>query len=162
MRCVLINDCLVRASLVVASSLLSLSPLEASAQTAEAYRFYTQNASGSYSDHWSTLNYNEGVNAHATYDGRSFKVLTSPIPGDNHPLYRCRNGGDHYARMSCGSSVNEGLYGYVSSVPLTGYIPLYSFFRQYGNFGQDIIETTDFNEVQIWGYYLETLGYVPQ
>lgn len=131
-----------------------------------AYRFYRRNGPGTVSDHFSTLDFNEGAwvgGLPGTYEGVYFKTHTSQIDGNMVPLYRCYGyWGDHFALTdpNCDGHTNEGLYGYISNIPRTGYTPLYLFARLNP---WDFIETTSWDEVANWnqaGYFI--LGYVPE
>ncbi len=171
------SQLVLRAGIGAIGLMLMFSSLQASAQTIEVYRFYSPNAPGTYSDHWSTASFDEGVawnNTYPTvYEGRSFKVLTSPIPGDYRPLYRCRAIMDHYASTANDCRypyfglyppTYEGIYGFISTIPMAGYTELYRFYRPNGRSQMDIIETTDYSEAHNsagGNYFLEIIGYVP-
>lgn len=127
------------------------------------YRFYYRTASGNVSDHFSIMNYDEGWYWQGEYENVLFRVLLSPIDSNMRALYKCYGSwGDHFADISasCGGHTNQGVYGYISTIPRAGYVPLYRFVRLNP---WDFIETTNWDEVVNWqqgGY--TTLGYVPQ
>jgi hypothetical protein len=121
------------------------------------YRFYRS----AVSDHFLTLDWSEGIAA-GSYDLIGFKVFISPIDADMHVLYRCwwSAQNDHFVSTDpgCEGRANEGAYGYVSTIPRAGYVPLYRFYH--GGISNHL-STTDYSEAA--GYGFESIqGYVPE
>lgn len=121
------------------------------------YRFYWHQQK----DHLLTLSYSEG-DAFAEYEGIGFRTFTAPIDGDMHELYRCWWGSvtNHFVSPdpNCEGLTYEGSYGYVSSIPRTGFVPLYRF---YHSGLKNHLSTTNYSEGAGWSYE-GVQGYVPQ
>jgi hypothetical protein len=117
------------------------------------YRFYR---GGSRPDRFFTLNYGEAIYGGYTQEGIGFVTYANPIDGSMYPLYRCNSGG-HFvsAHANCEGFSNEGVYGYVSSIPRSGFTALYRFQR-----GYEHLATKNFAEGAGWNYE-GVLGYVP-
>jgi hypothetical protein len=123
------------------------------------HRFYIP----SKTDHFLTLNWSEGVSAGGLGENVAFIVYTSPPDADYRLLYRCRvSSQDHFVSEdpNCEGTVNEGSYGYVSTIPRSGLVPIYRFYK---NSQTDHLTTKDYNEGVSWGAAYEGIqGYVPQ
>lgn len=118
------------------------------------HRFYRDG------DHFLTTSYSEGVYAGYRYEGVAFVAHKSPIDSSMQLLYRCYSGG-HFVSVNanCEGYRNEGSYGYVSTVPRSGFTALHRFYRR-GS--RDHLTTTNYDEgVNARFSYEGVLGYVP-
>lgn len=121
------------------------------------YRFYL---SGN-TDHFLTLSFCEV--GFSNYERVAFTVLISPPDANYRLIYRCRvSSADHFVSTDpgCEGRNFEGAYGYVSTIPRAGYVPIYRFYK---NSITDHLTTTDYQEGITNGYTDEGIqGYVPQ
>lgn len=123
------------------------------------YRFFIKNAK----DHFLTLSWSEGMASGGTYEGIAFKIFVNPIDANMHPIYRCywNSKSNHFVSLQtdCEGYTNEGLYGYVSTIPRSGFLAMY---RLWIPKSSDHINTTNLAEV-VSGIVNEGIkGYVPQ
>jgi hypothetical protein len=116
------------------------------------YQFYH---APPYQDRFYALDYNEGISNGFVSQGIGFVTHINPIDSDMYPLYRC-NTGRHFVSMyaDCEGYLNEGSYGYVSSIARSGYTPLYRFQK-----GYEHLATKNYAEGAGWNYE-GILGYV--
>jgi hypothetical protein len=132
-------------------------PQPADPNQQNVYRFFHSSSK----DHILTLSYCEGA-AFATYEGIGFKTLKTQLDADMRELYRCYASApsDHLVSTdpNCEGLTFEGSYGWVSTIPRTGYVPLY---RIYMPNWHNHLATT--NAAEGAGLVNEgILGYVPQ
>jgi len=109
------------------------------------FRFF-----GTWNDHFLTLSYSEAASVGSgayNFEGTAFKVWAAPLDGNMIPLYRCNDvrNTDHFVSKAsnCEGKTYEGVYGYVSSIPRTGYVPI---MRYYKSSTTDHLITTNPNE----------------
>lgn len=113
-------------------------------------------------DHFHTLSQTEG-NGWATYEGVGFKTYITPPDSDTRELYRCwwYSARDHLVSTdpACEGLTYEGSYGWVSTIPRAGHVPLYRF---YHNASSNHLATTNYAEGVAGWTYQGVLGYVPE
>lgn len=111
-------------------------------------------------DVFNVLDYYEAY-TWATYNGIAFTTFVSPIDGDMTELHRCWYpwATEHFVSNSsnCEGLTYEGSYGYVSTIPRTGFVQLN---RYWNSSKRDHITKTGSAPS---GYVFEgTQGYVPE
>ncbi len=115
-------------------------------------------------DHLLTKSYKEGDLNKYWIEGIAFRYHASQLDSGMHMLYRCRMPSatyGHFVSMeaNCEGQSYEGLIGYVSNQPRTGYQDIYRFFDATL---ADHLTTTNFQEGVDAGYAYEgILGYAP-
>jgi len=97
------------------------------------------------------------------FEQTAFGVYDTAIDEGMIPLYLCYQVAaiDHFVSLysDCEGQAYEGVLGYVSSTPRTGYVPIYRFYR---TSVADHLTTTDYSEGPPNGYTFEyILGYAP-
>lgn len=136
-------------------SLVAPPPLPPNQQN--VYRWFW----GANNDHFHSLSATEG-SGWATYEGVGFRTYISPPDGDMRELYRCWWYGarDHLVSTdaACEGLTFEGSYGWVSTIPRAGHVPLYRF---YHSGTSNHLATTNYSEGAAWTYQ-GILGYVPE
>jgi len=118
------------------------------AQWIPVYRFFAG------TNHFQTLDANEGINAGMRSEGISFSVLATPLPG-TVGLYRCIVLGtpDHFIStdVACEGQKTEGIYGYIfQTANANANQPIY---RCEGN--GDHLSTLNASECGAAGYHVE-------
>lgn len=113
--------------------------------------------------HFITPSYSEAASLYWSFEKTAFRVFTTPQDSNMVALYRCYSPSsyDHFVSLSsnCEGQNYEGLYGYVSSIPRTGYEEIYRFYKS--SIGDHLI-TTDSSEGTNNGYQSEgSLGFAP-